>query len=98
MIKCIPEVTEVIAMYFFFPKQSSLDNEDKDERNLFDPKGILFFPMLFTCLGVTAVLVVFGVAWDLCRRFRCRNTRKGLLNFVVVAIDLLVTQCSFRSL
>lgn len=58
------------------PLSSSLDNEDKDERNLFDPKGILFFPMLFTCLGVTAVLVVFGVAWDLCRRFRCRNTRK----------------------
>lgn len=48
------------------PLTSALGDEDKEEQsNLFDPEGLLFFPMLYTCVGITAVFIVGGVLWDL---------------------------------
>jgi len=53
-------------------------NEDKEHRkNLFDPEGMLFFPMLFVCLGVTAVLLIAGAAWELWNKFHSQIFKKG---------------------
>lgn len=55
-----------ISLLFFLCIESALDDEDKEEQsNLFDPEGLLFFPMLYTCVGITAVFIVGGVLWDL---------------------------------
>ena len=46
---------------------------------MFDPDGLLYFPVFFTCLGVTAFLMMIGGAWDVYRRFNCLGSRRGLL-------------------
>lgn len=71
--------------------------ENKNENNvsLFDPDGVLYFPFLFTCLGVAALLLLTGGAWDLCRKINHRLKKKGRKdNFhISLARASLITDC-----
>ena len=61
-----------------FVLQSEFENKDDGGANLFDPDGLLYFPVFFTCLGVTAFLMMIGGAWDVYRRFNCLESKRGL--------------------
>lgn len=61
----------------FFTSKDEFENRDGNKVNLFDPDGVLYFPFLFTCLGVAALLLLTGGAWDLCRKINHRMKKKG---------------------
>ncbi|XP_058972265.2 uncharacterized protein [Pocillopora verrucosa] len=79
-------------------QQSLLDefeNRDGNKVNLFDPDGVLYFPFLFTCLGVAALLLLTGGAWDLCRKINHRMKKKGRKGdfSITLARASLITDC-----
>ncbi|KAJ7373619.1 hypothetical protein OS493_011226 [Desmophyllum pertusum] len=45
-----------------------------------DPEGLLFYPALFTCLGILAFFLLSGATWEICRRSQIgqRSDRKRL--------------------
>lgn len=61
----------------FFTSKDEFENRDGNKVNLFDPDGVLYFPFLFTYLGVAALLLLTGGAWDLCRKINHRMKKKG---------------------
>ncbi|KAJ7373623.1 hypothetical protein OS493_011230 [Desmophyllum pertusum] len=54
-----------------------------------DPEGLLFYPALFTCLGILAFFLLSGATWEICRRSRMcqRSERKRLDSFQVSTSD-----------
>lgn len=60
---------------------------------MFDPQGMMFFPTLFACLGVTAVLFIAGTAWDLWNKFRCPLRTKGTRREISRELTALNTFC-----
>jgi len=65
---------------------SEFENKDDGGANLFDPDGLLYFPVFFTCLGVTACLMMIGGAWDVYRRFNCRGSKRGRLDLLSISL------------
>lgn len=65
---------------------SEFENKDDSGANLFDPDGLLYFPVFFTCLGVTAFLMMIGGAWDVYRRFNCLGSRRGRLDVLSISL------------
>ena len=59
-----------------------------------DPEGLLFYPTLFTCLGILAFFLLSGATWEICRRSRmCRMKLPGntiLFPELSVAIGFIV--------
>lgn len=65
---------------------SEFENKDDSGANLFDPDGLLYFPVFFTCLGVTAFLMMIGWAWDVYRRFYCLGSKRGRLDLLSLSL------------
>lgn len=42
-----------------------------------DPEGLLFYPALFTCLGILTFFLISGATWEMCRRTRMRKSERG---------------------
>ena len=59
--------------------QSGIDESMKSDDKLFgvDPEGLLFYPALFTCLGILAFFLISGATWEVCRRSRIRASQRG---------------------
>lgn len=64
----------------FLSSQREFENEDNSQVNLFEPDGLLYFPVIFTCLGVTAFFVMAGGAWDLYQKFNCFRAKRGMFH------------------
>lgn len=79
------DLYEMADLILTKPLTSGLSNGGKEESNIFDPQGFLFFPMFYTCVGVTVILIAAGVARDLCHKFQrklAKNKDSGKRNML----------------
>ena len=63
----------------FFSPQTGMDRSTEGDENSFqvDPEGLLFYPALFTCLGILAFFLLSGATWEICRRSHMYKTQRA---------------------
>ncbi|KAL9955906.1 hypothetical protein ACROYT_G037305 [Oculina patagonica] len=74
------ELYEYAELYMLenYNKTGMSDSKEGDERSFqLDPEGLLFYPALFTCLGILAFFVLSGATWEICRRSRMCTTQRS---------------------
>ncbi|KAJ7373769.1 hypothetical protein OS493_011378 [Desmophyllum pertusum] len=71
------DLYEHAEIYLQQSLSSNFENEDDNQVNFFDPKGLLYFPVFYVCFGVTAFLMMAGGAWDLYHNVNCLFIKTG---------------------
>lgn len=87
LVKCLKnlrfsdesEMYEYAELYMGKSTKSSLEESmTPNDRTIgVDPEGLLFYPALFTCLGILTFFLISGATWELCRRTRMRKSERG---------------------
>ncbi|XP_066027656.1 uncharacterized protein [Pocillopora verrucosa] len=92
LVKCLKnlrfseesEMYEYAELYMGKSMKSGLEESmtPGDQTIGVDPEGLLFYPALFTCLGILTFFLISGATWEMCRRTRMRKSERGATNKV----------------